>query len=202
MDYKLKVKNNSENFGNFCVYQMDPVQKVDDIMSLVWMTKSAQPQNNTVFNWATDYSFSWADNGELMPGTIFKASEVKSINLDVEAKTASTLFTDQEQAYRFKQTDQLVPAGKLGILTDAILPEKSCAIGIHMDKNPAFALEAKPDLNYTFKPNPQYWIVYGDFKEGEVIDPSKLSGALPLDLSEDKSSCTVTLQKDGSLKID
>lgn len=34
---------------------------------------------------------------------------------------------------------------------------------------------ASPSLKYTFSPHPRYWIAFGKFEEGEVIDLNRMT---------------------------
>ena len=40
-----------------------------------------------------------------------------------------------------------------------------------------FAVQAQPSLKQTFIPKPKYWIVYGTYAVGEVLDISTLSAS-------------------------
>lgn len=197
-NYSLTVKNEGTETGDFCIYQTDDNQ-TENIRSLVWFSKRAHPHTELKFEWNIDYGFSWSETGTLVPGMVFEAQEVKPIDLAIPAETASALSADGDRLC-YKQTEKTVSAGEIGLLTDETVPEKSYSIGVLMSGAPVFAVEATPNYNFSFKPDPQYHIALGQFDVGEVLDMDKLAGAISLDLSEQTPNCTVTLRPDGTIK--
>lgn len=198
--YQLKVINYSKNYGDICVFQTLPDQP-DNLLSLAWFSKAVHPNTAVEFNWSMDYSFTWTESEALRPGAVFSAEEEKKINLEVPAKTASALSVSNEDKPFFKQTEQTVPAGEIGILTDQTMTGEDYAIGINVAGAPAFAMQAEPDLHFTFRPHPQYWVALGDFKKGEVLPPEIMEDAVPIDLNETVSACKLTLSPDGAITV-
>ena len=75
VQYIINAINNSTWRGTFCVYQSDPNVNDPRVMSLAWFSKVVAPGTRTKFIWTIDYSFVWAETGELIPGVIFDASQ-------------------------------------------------------------------------------------------------------------------------------
>ncbi|SFR68018.1 hypothetical protein [Anaeromicropila populeti] len=166
--YTLDVKHNGTDYGNFCIYQTYDGQD-DDIRSLVWFSKAAHPGTQLRFEWNIDYSFVWSEKGVLIPGVIFNASEVEET--DPSNTNLNTIgFTKDKGAYHFTSTEDSTKSGKLGIACSELIPANSVSIGIGMSGNPAYACVAAPSLKYTFSPHPTYWIAFGNYEEGAVID--------------------------------
>lgn len=46
-----------------------------------------------------------------------------------------------------------------------------------MAGKPVFAAQAQPNFAYVFTPHPEYWIVAGDFTEGDALEPDELTNA-------------------------
>lgn len=171
--YSLNVKHNGTDFGDFCIYQTDDKQD-EDIRSLVWFKKTAHPGTQLHFEWGVDYSFVWSEEGSLVPGVIFKASEVMAA--DPANKDKNTIkFSKENGAYHFIPSDNPTNSGKLGIVCADNIPANSASIGIGMSGKSAFARVAHPSLKHTFSPHPKYWIAFGKFEEGEVIDLNRMT---------------------------
>lgn len=167
-NYSLKVKHDGTDYGDFCIYQTNDGQS-EDIRSLVWFKKSAFPDTLLKFDWEIDYSFVWSEKGILTPGVVFEASQNLPTNPSDIGKNAVG-FTKDRGAYVFTPPTSTVSQGKMGIDCDATIPANSASIGIGMSGKAAYACVASPNLKYTFMPHPRYWIAFGKFEAGEVID--------------------------------
>lgn len=167
--FDLTIHNDSNLSGNFCIYQRDPVQDAGpDFYSLAWFSKSAHPATELAFQWDVEYSLLWDESGILTPGAVAQFGREKDLDLSVPAKTASAISA--KGGGGLVQTNCEVPAGKIGILTDNSIPERGVPVGIGVSGRPAFAMNALPNDAFTFQPHPHYWVAFGDFREGEVMD--------------------------------
>lgn len=172
-EYSLDVMHNGTDYGDICIYQTCDANS-DNIRSLVWFAKSAHPGTELKFRWFIDYSFAWSETGELNPGVIFTASQV--IQTDPSDTTVNTIgFVRDRDAYTFTKIDNPTKQGKLGIACDASIPSGCVSIGVGMSGKSAYACLASPSLKYTFSPHPRYWIAFGKFEEGEVIDVNRMT---------------------------
>lgn len=171
--YELEVIHSGTNCGDFCVYQTYDGQ-MDDIRPLVWFSKTARPGTKLSFVWTIDYSMAWSEQGDLTPGVVFRASQVVACDPSDTTRN-SLLLTYDKGAYRFGQTDNPTKAGRLGVVCDTMLPPNSVSVGVAMSGKPTHACVASPSLKYTFSPHPRYWIAFGKFEEGEVIDLNRMT---------------------------
>ena len=176
-EYTLRVKNDSQQTGSICVYQTCPDQENNsNIYSLAWFSKSAHPETQLSFKWSIDYSMVWSETGELRPGVMFDASENKKTDPS-DMKTNILTLSKENDAFLFKNAET---DGKLGVLTikaDGTIPNKkaSVGVGVGMGGKPAIALNAFANMTYEFIPHPTYWIAFGDFEAGKVIDVNRIS---------------------------
>ena len=171
--YTLNVNHNGTDFGDICIYQTYDDQ-MDDIRPLVWFSKSAHPKTRLQFQWDILYSLAWSEQGDLTPGVVFKASQIEDVDpSDVSRNTV--LLTREQGAFRFGNSDNPTKAGKLGVVCDSTIPAGTVSVGVAMSGKPAVACTASPSLKYTFSPHPRYWIAFGKFEEGEVIDVNRMT---------------------------
>ena len=197
--FKLTVKNDSKNYGNICVYQTLPDQP-DNMMSLAWFSKAAHPGTNVEFDWTLDFNFIWSDQGELKPGVRFLASQILDAD-PADITKNSVAFTKQYDAYRFGETKKATKEGTLGIYTDQTVPHGEASVGIGMSGNGTFAVTATPNYNFTFLPHPRYWVAFGTYQVGEVVDIESMTHAIEIVYDPDVYERTVTLQSDNTWRI-
>lgn len=173
--YSLTVYNNSTLSGNVCMYQRDPQQDVNpNLFTLAWIVKSFHPGTKLVFNWDIVYGLTWLETGVLNKGVRFTASETREIDLTDPSKNAVSLVKEHG-AYRFTDSNKIYPTGTLGIHTDNSIPTNGLSLGVTMSGQPAFAMPATPNYSYCFEPHPEYYIAFGNFEQGEVIDVNTVS---------------------------
>ena len=173
--YTLRVKNDSLQTGSICVYQTCPDQQNNsNIYSLAWFTKAAHPETSLTFSWTIDYSMVWSETGELVPGVMFDASESRVADLQNTSRNILTLSKEND-AFLFKDAGQSGQPGMLTIKADGSIPNNTASVGIGMGGKPAIALNAFANMNYQFIPHPTYWVAFGDFKQGKVIDVNRMS---------------------------
>lgn len=61
--YSLSVTNNSNLFGNICVFQTLPDQP-ENMVSLAWFSEPAHPGTTVEFDWSIIYNFVWSRQGD------------------------------------------------------------------------------------------------------------------------------------------
>lgn len=171
--YSLDVQHRGTENGDFCIYQTNDNQS-EDIRSLVWFSKRAHPETNLRFKWGIDYGFTWSEQGILTPGVVFEASQI--MPADPSDITQNSIgFTKSDGAFTFESTSDPTTHGRLGITCDQSIPARTASIGVSMSGKSAFACTASPNMKYTFRPHPRYWIAFGKFEEGEVIDLNRMT---------------------------
>jgi hypothetical protein len=127
------------------------------------------------FTWNLDFSFAWAESGQLVPGVHFDAGEI--IDADpADEKKNRAYFDKQNDAYLFGERSQATkPAeGALAIATSGIIPHGLASVGIGINGKAALAVNATPNYLFTFIPKIQYWLAFGSFKEGVVLDVNSM----------------------------
>ncbi len=194
--YELDVDHQGTSCGDFCIYQTYEDQD-EDIRSLVWFSKKAHPGTKLKFRWGIDYSFAWCEEGSLEPGVVFHASEVRKADPS-DTTQNSIAFKREGGAYHFVKSDHKTTQGKLGIRCDSSIPAGKASIGIAMSGNPAFARSADPNLQYTFGLHPKYWIAFGDFEEGEVIDLNRMTQRFEIDFPINQYQRSIRLTANNS----
>jgi hypothetical protein len=196
--YTLKVMNNSTNKGNICVYQSTPETTATNVMSLAWFSEYAFPTTTVIFDWSLDYQFMWDETGTLKPGIVFDASQVW--DADLTSNNMVTLHYDQ--AYTFKdQHTNSNSAGNLVITQDETVPLKMAAVGIGMSGAGAFAFEAQPNTTLVFTPHPEYWITFGNYQKGEILDITAITNQAKVAFPPNVYSMTAFLMSDNTWSV-
>jgi len=98
MIYSVTVNNHASHSAYFMVFQNDPTQWAPNALSLAWFAEFSNPgpSSRVKFQWSVDTGFSWAETGELQPGTQFTATET------YDATGLNNKITlDYDRAYRF-----------------------------------------------------------------------------------------------------
>jgi hypothetical protein len=179
--YSLTVENRSHRSGSICVYTTSPdSQKIhNDLLSLAWFSKFAHPGTDVRFEWNINFSFVWSQTGTLLPGIRFFASEEKPAEPN-SADKEKIYFNHDAGAYRFTDMPRTkeTPTGNLSIITRGNVPNNDAAIGIGMGGNPALVVPATPNYTFTFIPHIKYWLAFGTFTEGEVLDLNAMTSEI------------------------
>lgn len=189
--YELEVIHNGTDCGDFCIYQTYDGQ-MDDIRPLVWFSKTAHPGTKLDFQWSIEYGLTWSEQGNLEPGVVFRASQVQEMDPEDTSKN-TTMLTLEKGAYRFATTDNPTKAGKLGVVCDTMIAPNTVSVGVAMSGKPTHACVASPSLKYTFSPHPKYWIAFGKFEEGEVIDINRMTQKFEITYPVNTYSRTIEL---------
>jgi hypothetical protein len=177
--YSLTIVNNSAHSDSFMLFQNDPGSFAPNAMAIAWFTKYSNPGPNVTvkFTWQVDWGFSWADTGTLAPGVIFSASDTRSAS-----PSTNMIPLSYNGAYRFGAQTAGPDPTRFYIAEDGSIPVSSSAsVGITMSGSTVYAAQARPNTNITATPHPQYFVAYGSFEPGQVIDISTVNNPLRLD---------------------
>jgi hypothetical protein len=175
--FQLLVQNNSFNTGAACVYQQDPKLGVPGVQTLAWLVQPMAAGTKYLFQWTNVPCFVWAATGSLRPGTVFFANQT----LDADLSTTNMVtFTQQGGAYSFTNPRAGPESGSLFIRTDGSIAFNAAAVGIGSDGRGSFAVQAQPNVTYQLTPNPTYWVSFGTFQAGEVLDVKVLQSKTAL----------------------
>lgn len=197
--YSLTVQHHGTDFGDFCLYQTNDDQS-EDIRSLAWFTKSAHPETTLTFEWNIDYSFTWSEEGVLVPGVVFKASQIIPAD-PMDVSKNSIAFSRDKGAFLFHKTNMETSQGRLGICCDSNIPSNTASIGVGMSGKSAYACVASPTLRYTFKPHPRYWVAFGRFEEGEVMDLNRMTEKFEIVFQANHTNMSLELTPNNTFHI-
>lgn len=195
--YSVKFVNSSTNSGNVALFQQLPDQRAQNIFSLAWFSKFVNPNVHEIFKWEVDYSFVWSDTGEIKPGIIFEGGE----EIAADLTTANSITLDYNGGYFFSPTSFSGQSGSLYIDESANVPLKQAAVGIGMSKAGTFVKATQPNLHLEFVPHPSYWIVFGDFQQGEILDIEQITDAVEIKFGPNIYEMVATLKQDNSWAI-
>ena len=170
-EYQLTVTNNSTQYQDLCIYQKAPDLGVANALSLAWLVAPAHPGTTVTFTWTVDYSFVWGETGTLQPGVAFKPQQAIPAN-------PNSLGSNQIQFDYRNGAFTFIPGsaggspklGSLYIRELAAIPPNTAAVGIGMSGAGTFVVPAQPNMNLVFTPHPQYWITFGNYTSGQVLD--------------------------------
>ncbi|SHJ90006.1 hypothetical protein SAMN04488028_10274 [Reichenbachiella agariperforans] len=201
MKYSLNFKNNSSQKGNVCIYQTDPDLGVHDVMSLAWFAKSAYPTTNILFQWQIDYCYTWSRQGILKPGIIYEAAQTWVA--DLTNKNAIDFIKDTSlDAYSFENQTAGSEDGSLYINEKRNVGANECSVGIGMSGNGTFVVNSQPNMQLQFTPHPKYWITFGTFTQGEVLDLEKITAtAQEIAFPVNQYNLEVTLNEDNTWTV-
>lgn len=199
MDYTLIFKNNSNLSGAACVYQDDPDLTAQGFMRLAWFAKEAHPHTNLNFNWKIDYCFVWAETGTLAPGVQFLASETTPADLSTSNKITLDYVSG---AFEFTNQGQGASPGNLYINESVnIPPNNQASVGVGMSGFGTFAAQAGPNLNAIYTPHPTYFITFGTYTQGEVMDATISTVSAEIDFPPNTYSMTAILNANNTWTI-
>lgn len=202
VDYTLVFQNNSANAWNACIYQTDPDLANFEVQSLAWLTKAAAPTTQVKFEWTIEYSFVWDETGILKPGVIFDASQLWPADLSTtNAVTLTHAVNPQSEYYTFTDQTAGPNQGSLYITTDNTVPLNMASVGIGMSNAGTFAVQAQPNLNLIFTPHPTYWITFGSFVQGEVLDETEITNVAQIAFPPSVYTMYATLNLDNTWTV-
>jgi rhizosphere induced protein len=194
--YTLTIKNRAAYPAYFMIFQNDPTSWSPNAMALAWFSKFSNPSPTTQikFTWSVDWGFSWADTGILQPGIMYEASETLAAT-----STVNKVTLDYNGAYRFIDPTKGPDSSRLYLQQNGSIPiNSSASVGVTMSGNTVYATQARPNVNLTFSPHPTYYLAYGQYVQGDVIDVSAVNNPLELPYATGVYSLQTTLNADGT----
>jgi hypothetical protein len=196
--YRLQVINNSTNPGNICVYQSLPESMGTDWNSLAWFSQYAYPSTTVTFAWALNYQFMCGETGSLKPGVVFGASQA----LDADLTTQNMVALHYDHALTFtSQTMNPESAGSLVVTQHDGIPLNLASVGIGISGAAAFALQAQPNSTLIFTPDPTYWLTFGTYQKGEILDTPELSDSVKVEFPPNVFAMTAILNPDNTWTV-
>ncbi|WP_431047223.1 hypothetical protein [Roseateles sp. L2-2] len=198
--YSLSCSNKSDLSGSFAVFQKPPPMTVPgNVFSLAWLAKPCHSGTTVTFEWTVDYNFVWSETGILQPGVKFKASE--SIAADPNGRNLVQLTMDEYGATHFQAPDD---NGALGSLTirqlNNVVPHRT-SVGVGMSGAGTFAIQAAPNMTAVFTPHPNYWVLFGNFEPGDVMDIADVTNAQEVTFGGSLTSRAAVLNLDNLISV-
>jgi rhizosphere induced protein len=174
--YSLTCVNNSSLPGSFAVFQKAPPTTMPgNVFSLAWFARPAHPGTSVTFQWGVDYSFVWSETGILRPGIKFKAAQ--AIPADPDRQNQVQLTVDSVGASYFTAPTNAGSPGSLTIQQLSNVVPNRTSVGVGMSGSGTFAIQAAPNMTAVFTPHPNYWVIFGDFQTGDVMDIEDVTNA-------------------------
>lgn len=181
--YSLTVHNNSNiRDQRAIVFQQNPTLP-SDVVSLAWLSKVCQPNTMVTYYWTLNFNFVWGQNGTLRPGVNYSAGEV--IPADLTDNNMVTL-SYPSGGFLFGPTSAGPKSGSLFINVANDVPgygnPDQGSVGIGMHGSGTFVLPTTPTGGggFEFTVHPQYWVAFGNFVQGDVVDESVLLVPTPV----------------------
>jgi len=176
--YSITIHNKSSiDNAKAIVFQQDPLMP-SDLLSLAWLTKTCHINSQVEFDWTLDFNFVWGQNGQLKAGVNYEAGG--SIPADLTVNNSVTL-SYPGGGFEFGPTTTGPAAGSLFISEANDVPGAGNAdqgsVGIGMYGSGTFVVPTQPTGTAggrQFSIHPQYWVAFGNFQAGEVVDESVL----------------------------
>jgi hypothetical protein len=190
----VTINNQSAHSAHLMVFQQNPGSLSADAMALAWFSKFSDPGSNVEFGWDLTWGFSWADTGALQAGITY------NVNGTTDSQPTSNQITlDFNGAYQLTKPDRGPDPDLLYIVQDTTIPVASTAsVGVTMNGSTVYAVQATPNTNLTFTPHPSYFLAYGDYTPGLVLDLSSINNPLKLVYGPGVSGLQVTLNADNT----
>ncbi|HYF92553.1 MAG TPA: protein rhiA [Symbiobacteriaceae bacterium] len=170
--YKLTIANQSTMTGNFCVFQDIPDVNCPGVLTLAWLVKRSHPGTTVDFEWSVDYDFVWSEQGSLLKGTKFQASQVVT---GADLLNYNQISFDYDGAYHFSNLTRGPRTGSLYVMEGPDVPNAQAHVGVGMSGKGTFVVPAQPNIELYFTPHPKYYVVFGNYTQGEVIDITEMT---------------------------
>jgi hypothetical protein len=196
--FTINFTNNSGSAGDFCVFQQNPNTPNSDVLTLAWRTQSVAPHAQIPLSWNVEFYFFWAKTGKLAPCTIFNAGE--AIPTSPFENNEITL-TKQDGNYKFIKQRKYNQVGTFCIISENTTAVNQASVGIGMSGAGTFAVQAQPNMIFLFSPHPEYWVTFGNFKQGQVLHPSEIAGGVKVDFPHGIFSMNVVLNADNTWTV-
>ncbi|WP_021781127.1 hypothetical protein [Myxococcus hansupus] len=198
--YYLTMVNKSALPWIFYVYQTFPEQ-TDEIFSLAWLASPYMivPGAEITFKWEINYSFVWAETGELTPGVSF----VAGMSIDADPTAGDTTNFVVQPGPNLTPAKPGNAPGTLTIYDDTLVPKQTFSVGIGMGDAGTFAAQAGANLKHVFTPTPSYWVAAGDDqKVGTVLDIQTVTQTAAAIYPDNTYALTATLQEDNTWLVE
>jgi hypothetical protein len=193
-EFSIVVQNDTEVTTTVCLYR-----GVGQSYGNAWLTLPLHWGKSATFTWDDQWQFVWAKTQQLAAGTVVEPGE--ALNANLQTSNYVTLTYAAASGFSFKDQTTYPQQGTLVISCDSTIPPQQVATGVGMAGSAAFVVMAQPNFSLNFAAPTQIWVAVGDFTQGEVLDPAKLTGAAQVAFPVNTLSMTATLNADNSWSI-
>jgi len=163
--------NQSNNEGDVCLFQTLK-QPVAGTSSLVWLARHVMKTTTQTFQWSGVPCFVWSNSASsLDSGVIVIGSQAWPAGLSENNRVTLT-YTGN--SYTFENLSTGTPAGTMTLQQSSTVPAGLAVAGIGMDSYATVVATTQPNVSLQFVPDPRYWISFGTFTRGQVVDPSAI----------------------------
>jgi hypothetical protein len=196
--YSVVFYNDSSMAAAACLYQTGAGLTVPGtVHSVAWLAKTAAPTTTIKFQWSTDYSFYWAETGKLGAGAMLTGSQM----WPVDTLNQVTLSHPADY-YTFSNQIAGPDPKNYYINQDKSIPANMAAAGLGMAGQATFAVQAQPNFTLIFNPTPSYFIAFGNYTNGQVLDPATVPNAAALVFPPNIYSLAATLNANNTWTIE
>ena len=182
-EYSLTIHNNSRISNLRAVVFQQDWTLPSDVVSLAWLSKVCQPGAMVSFAWALNFNFVCGVTGMLKPGTNYMAAQI--IPADLSNNNMVTLSYGP-YGFEFGPTSAGPRPGSLFVrMSDNVpgygSPGQGC-VGIGMYGSGTFVTPTAPTGtgSVEFAVNPRYWVAFGNYVQGDVVNESVLLAPTPV----------------------
>ena len=196
LTFTVNFFNDGSKPGSVMLFQRYP-DGYPNAQSLAWFAKYNYPKTRVSFHWTSELCFVWSDAGQLVPGIIASASQV----IAADPVDGNEITLTYDRAFNFINQGPGRQPGILSITEDATIPSGMASAGIGMSGQPTFLMPAQPNTTFQFDTRTQYWIAFGKYASGEVLDVTAIGNAAQIIFPGGISAMDATLGPDGDWTI-
>lgn len=198
--YTLKFINESRNAWTFCVYLSPPQVNAPDVQAMAWLTADAAPTTHVSLSWTLDYGFTWLRTASISHGKVIVTSS-QVWPADLEQKNQIT-YTAKHGLPTFASPGEGANSGSLYIGQDRRVDANKSLVGFAIAGSPVYTVPAQPNVDLIFTPDPHYWVTFGRFVQGQVLDLSEITNSAPVVFSPNTHNMVARLNADNLWSIE
>lgn len=195
---QLMLVNNSGKPGNLIIFQ----RYGNTPNSLAWVSKYAYPGTQFAFRWDPwSYCYVWSGSGNLGPGIEFDAAQTVPAS-PTDTNLVPFSYDAEHKTFFFGAPERGPQQGVFTIRSDVTVPPNSAVVGIGMAGKATFLTNAQPNFNVAIEPRATYWVAFGNYKQGELIEDVDAIKAVQVTFPPRVVAMTATVAADGSWTIE
>jgi len=224
--YKVVVTNNSNTFQTYVLFTAEPIVECK-VQPKIWanayqVAETAKNTQAAFTMWATYFGYTGTSDGSPQHRVMTNVSQTAPVTLGFQQDDGSyiqgtTLNLKVKGKTSYFDDDDLKPDGSMvnafEIVTNPDFTVKtakdnSLLIGIAASPNgkkqtskPIAAFQPEPNVSYNIQPVQTFWISYGDYTEGLLIDVTKVGEKCKVDFTKQPSTVYVNHTPQGKLVI-